>query len=102
MARWNHGGLTRQQRGYCNQWLKLRASILASEPLCRICAVQGRVTAATQVDHVVPFRGIADPARLDRSNLRPVCADHHMQITSAAARGQRLRITGPDGWPHEV
>lgn len=102
MARWNHGGRTRQQRGYDAAWLRLRAQVVREEPLCRICTMLGRVAPTDEVDHIKPFSGLDDPLRLDRDNLRGLCRDHHQQVTAASASGRRLRITGADGWPVEV
>lgn len=76
-------GLTRQQRGYGADWERVRARVLADEPLCRLC----RTARATEVDHIRPFQGLADPLRLARPNLRPVCAPCHRARTARQARG---------------
>ncbi|MBE3589998.1 MAG: HNH endonuclease [Firmicutes bacterium] len=66
-------------RGYDARWRRLRAMVLAREPLCRACAVEGRVTPATDVDHIVPrSRGGTDV--LD--NLQPLCHRHHSEKTA--------------------
>jgi HNH endonuclease len=45
-------------RRYCSRrWRKIAAEQLAAEPLCAECHKQGKVTAATVCDHVVPHRG---------------------------------------------
>ncbi len=66
-------------RGYGRRWRKLRAFILASEPLCRDCSAHGRVTAATDVDHIVSKRrgGTDDPC-----NLQPLCGSCHASKTA--------------------
>jgi len=46
------------------------------EPLCRHCLREGRVTAATLVDHIVPLSQAPD-LRLLRSNLQSLCARCH-------------------------
>lgn len=38
-------------------WRKLRAEVLAREPLCRHCAARGLVVPATDVDHIVNNTG---------------------------------------------
>lgn len=38
-------------------WKRKRLAQLAAQPLCAMCEAQGRVTAATIADHVVPHRG---------------------------------------------
>lgn len=70
-------GRTRHERGYDNEWVRLRASVLDAEPLCRRCAKQGRVTAATQVHHIQRFIGLDDPLRLDPRNCEPICRPCH-------------------------
>ena len=70
---------TTSERGYNDAWPRLRAMHLADEPLCRPCLQSGRTTAATEVDHIVPFTGIHDPLRLDDSNLQSICRQCHRQ-----------------------
>lgn len=70
---------TAAQRGYGSRWRKLRAQVLREEPLCRMCAAEGKVTAAMDVDHRVPkVRGGTD----ERSNLQSMCHWHHSQKTA--------------------
>lgn len=92
-------------RGYGWQWQKLRKAMLAQEPLCRTCQARGMVTAATELDHIVPkAQGGTD----DPGNLAPICTPCHKDKTaheSAAAQGRKIkrRLTfGPDGWPIEA
>ena len=82
-------GRNRHQRGYGNDWSRLRLRILEAEPLCRFCASEGRVTPATEVDHIEPFRGVDDPRRLDPANLRPLCRPCHLSRTARQATGGR-------------
>jgi 5-methylcytosine-specific restriction protein A len=59
------------QRGYTSRHRRRREIELANKPLCRICAAAGRVTIATEIDHIVPFaHGGSD----DDSNRQPVCS----------------------------
>ncbi len=52
--------------------------VLADEPLCRECGKIGRVTAATDVDHVIArAKGGTD----DRANLRALCHRCHTRKT---------------------
>lgn len=54
--------------------------MLAREPLCVCCLAEGRITAATVADHIVPIA--VDPSRrLDLDNGRGVCDHHHALIT---------------------
>lgn len=50
-------GLTTAQRGYGGKWQRYRIRFLEKNPLCVRCRDEGRVTAATVVDHVIPHRG---------------------------------------------
>jgi 5-methylcytosine-specific restriction enzyme A len=81
-------GRSSSARGYGGDWRKVRAAVLAQEPLCRICDEAGRVTVATQVDHIRPFRGLSDPLRLDRANLRPLCDPCHRARSARQAAGR--------------
>src|SRR3546814_20132008 len=56
----------------------LRKRRLAAEPLCRMCKAEGRVTAATVPDHIVP---LAKGGEDVDDNLRCLCAAHHDQVT---------------------
>lgn len=80
-------GRSSTARGYGADWRRVRAAVLAAEPLCRFCAAEGRVTAATEVDHVDAFHGLADPKRLDPANLRPLCQPCHRRRTARQASG---------------
>jgi len=68
---------TRQERGYDEHWLKLRAAYLSEHLLCEQCERQGRVTAAEQVHHIGGFDGFDDPKRLDWCNLMALCEACH-------------------------
>lgn len=45
---------------FTNRWRERRTRQLAAEPLCRMCLVLGRTTAATVADHIIPHRGDED------------------------------------------
>lgn len=68
------------ERGYGRRWRRLRAAVLASEPLCAECARRGVVTMATDVHHIVAKRdGGADTLE----NLEPLCHACHSRITAS-------------------
>ena len=75
------------RRGYDADWQRVRLVVLSDEPLCRCCAAEGRTTAATQVDHIVALTD--GGARLDRSNLQPLCDDCHGRKTAADVAARR-------------
>lgn len=66
--------------------------------LCRACALLGKTTVATEVDHVLPrHRGGTD----DLENLQALCSECHARKT-AQDMGKAYRkgpTIGLDGWP---
>jgi 5-methylcytosine-specific restriction protein A len=69
------------------RWRRLRRDVLADDPLCVRCAVVGRATRATDVDHRQPHGG--DPLLFwARENLQPLCASCHSVKTSTEDRGR--------------
>jgi len=75
-------------RGYDSDWRKLRDRVLALSPLCRMCEERGETTLATMVDHIVPLN--QGGARLDETNLQPLCAaDHALKTGRDGSRRRR-------------
>lgn len=73
---WRADKSSSTQRGYGYRWQRAREGYLRQHPLCVMCESEGRVTAATVVDHVIPHRG--DKALFwDRTNWQSLCAAHH-------------------------
>lgn len=68
----------------------LRASLFQRCPLCVHCEAQGRVTLATQRDHIV---SLADGGADDDSNTQALCdACHDIKSKQESAQGrQRAR-----------
>jgi 5-methylcytosine-specific restriction enzyme A len=64
------------QRGYDGKWRKARIRFLALNPICVICLREGKVTAATVVDHIVAHKGNKD-LFWDRSNWQAACKPCH-------------------------
>lgn len=84
---WRTEGMTSTQRGYGYKWQKAREAFLRENPLCVMCQAQGRVEAATVVDHITPHRG--DQSLFwRRSNWAPLCAHHH----SSDKQREELRL----------
>jgi 5-methylcytosine-specific restriction protein A len=80
------------ERGYDWSWHKLRTRILRDEPLCRPCRLRGVLTAAVEVDHIVP---LCDGGTHDHDNLRPICRRcHQAKTTRDRYRGRK----GPDAF----
>lgn len=86
-------------------WQRLRASVLAGEPLCRMCWHMGRTTPATDVDHIN-----GDPSDNTDANLQPLCHECHSRKTArdhgknvnmgCDAKGMPLDPSHP--WNNEV
>lgn len=65
------------------EWKRLRAEVLASEPLCRMCTARGLVVPATDVDHIVDSREDFTDDN-SRENLQPLCHECHSLKTAAS------------------
>ena len=67
------------------QWQRLRASVLASAPLCRHCTEEGRTMAATDVDH-----RDGNPGNNRAENLRPATRlqnQHNRRVNARSKTG---------------
>ena len=74
----------------------LRTRILSHEPLCRHCQAKGRVTAAEEIDHIIP---LSKGGTYDDDNLQPLCKPCHATKTAQdCGRTLRPKI-GLDGYP---
>ena len=66
------------------RWLRLRRDKLSDYPLCERCEEEHRVTAATEVHHIVPVENgltTAEKERLmfDYFNLKALCHECHVK-----------------------
>ncbi|MDO8264633.1 MAG: HNH endonuclease signature motif containing protein [Gallionella sp.] len=68
-------------------WRKLRASVLACEPLCRHCTARGLTVAATDVDH-----RDNDPTNNELVNLQPLCRSCHSLKTMSELHGRDVAM----------
>ncbi len=83
---------------FTGTWRRLRTAHLAGEPWCRTCALAGRRTPGSTVDHITPHRG--DWALFtDRSNLQTLCDIHHGDKQRIERGGRPRAVIGADGWP---
>jgi 5-methylcytosine-specific restriction protein A len=93
---WAHQG-SRHERGYGSAWVRLRAIILDRDlHLCQPCRRLGRVTPATQVDHIKPK---ANGGTDDSDNLQAICEPCHDAKTEADKGRPMARKVGLDGYP---
>ncbi|QNE49245.1 HNH endonuclease [Klebsiella michiganensis] len=82
--------MNKEPRIYGSKWDRERLLFLRAHPLCVMCHEQGRVTAATVVDHIIPHKlkealrsgdtqAIAKAQKLfwSRKNWQGLCKQHH-------------------------
>ena len=74
------------QRGYSYKWQQARKGFLAKHPLCAECERQGRIAAATDLDHIIPHKGDKD-AFWTRSNWQALCHPCHSRKTATEDGG---------------
>lgn len=72
-------------------WSKIRTRQLSKQPLCARCYTEGKVTAATVVDHVFPHR--RDAAAFKVNLFQSLCAPCHSLKTQDENRGRYLHYT---------
>lgn len=89
-----------RERGYTTRWDKARRTYLASHPLCVLCKRDGRITAATVVDHIVPHKGDQQLFWDVEGNWQSLCKPHHDRDKQREERGSTQAV-GDDGWPVE-
>jgi 5-methylcytosine-specific restriction protein A len=85
VMRWSTDRRTdiKRLRGRPNQ--ERRQQLFARTPLCVACTTQGRVSAATVADHIIPLAGGGQDVA---ANLQGLCEAHHREKTqSESARG---------------
>jgi 5-methylcytosine-specific restriction enzyme A len=74
-----------RDRGYDNDWRRLRDRYLRTHPLCARCDAAGKTTPAEVVHHVVPID--AGGPRMDVDNLMPLCRACHEQVHGRRREG---------------
>ena len=75
-------------------WRVLRARVLDGEPLCRMCKAMGRLTEATDVDHIDN-----DPTNNSMEALQPLCHECHSRKTQADMGKSVSYGCDSNGWP---
>jgi 5-methylcytosine-specific restriction protein A len=66
---------------YTYQWRKASKQFLKEHPLCVHCQKEGRLTPATDVDHIIPHGGNRK-LFWDRKNWQPLCKSCHSKKTA--------------------
>lgn len=69
-------------------WMVRRARWLSSNPLCCMCESSGHVTAATEVDHIIP---LCNGGQDDESNYQSLCSNHHKAKSAGEAKTRAMR-----------
>lgn len=87
---WRATKTTAHQRGYGYKWQKAREGWLRAHPLCAYCDREGRVSAATVVDHVVAHRGDMK-VFWDKANWMSLCASCHSSVKQREENAERRR-----------
>jgi len=80
------------------QWRRLRAEVLAADPLCWYCQEANKIIAADTVDHIVPHKG-DETLFWERSNLRSCCTSCHNHLASIKDRDGIVPGCDVDGEP---
>jgi 5-methylcytosine-specific restriction protein A len=74
---------TAAERGYGNDWRKLRNRYIKQNAMCERCIrLRDELREAVEVHHKQPFHGLNDPLRLDWNNLESLCEACHAEITA--------------------
>jgi 5-methylcytosine-specific restriction protein A len=77
---------TTNERGYTYRWQKAREGWLRNHPLCVHCERDGRVVAASDVDHIIPHKGDME-LFWDNTNWQSLCAPCHSTKTATEDGG---------------
>ena len=64
----------------CKRWRDQRLIYLMDNPLCVVCAKDGRITPANTIDHIIDHKGCYD-LFWDVSNWQSTCASCHSKKT---------------------
>jgi len=79
------------------RWRKRQRAQLLRFPLCAFCLKEGKVTAATCVDHIEPHRG--DWMKFNVGKLQSLCVHCHQSRKQQEERLGYRPDTGADGYP---
>lgn len=77
---------TAHERGYTKTWSRARKMFLNENPLCVHCQNEGRITAANEVDHIIPHKKDYD-LFWDEGNWQSLCKSCHSKKTTTEDGG---------------
>lgn len=102
----------KEPRVYNSKWAKARLAFLRENPLCVMCKQQGRIEAATVVDHIERHKlkealmsgnaiHIAKAQKLfwDRKNWQALCKQHHDSTKQRQEKSGYVAGCTDDGTP---
>lgn len=77
---------------HTTRWLHLRKQVLNDHPLCQMCEAERRVSAATEVHHIVPCETAATEQEMitlmfDPHNVMALCQRCHQQVHMKMGKG---------------
>ena len=95
---WDRTGKTTTERGYGWRHQQMRERLRREVILCEECTRNGRVTAGTVADHIIP---LAKGGTGDRSNYQLLCrlCAEAKDVRDRGATLKPKRRVMPDGWP---
>jgi 5-methylcytosine-specific restriction protein A len=79
------------------RWRTVRAHQLSIEPLCRMCAKRGAITAASHCDHIDPKT--KTKATFYDGPFQSLCPTHHNSTKQAEEKRGYSGEADADGWP---
>lgn len=80
-------------------WARIRKIQLLQHPTCRMCEQEGRITAATIVDHITPHRG--DLRLFYEGPFQSLCKLHHDGAKQSEETNGRVRGGDAEGTPYD-
>lgn len=71
-------------------WRRKRDRVMRRDgKLCQTCKREGRLTLATEVDHIL---AVSQGGTDDDANLEAICGPHHLEKTQAEAAQARRKV----------
>lgn len=100
MPGWQGQRGTSTERGYGAKWRKIRVHAMRRDNwLCQPCQREGRITPATECDHIKPK---AQGGMDSMDNLQAICnMCHRAKTTREAAEAQGRRVVDRLAFDHE-
>lgn len=75
---------------------EIRKRHFENYPLCVMCEKEGRITLATELDHIIALH---NGGTNDDSNYQGLCSSHHKEKTIKDLNYKPKQVIGLDGYP---